>query len=215
MRYSATTVGWQQIGVVPGNAQIEFVILGHAKPGIKSPHILEHTSAKQYRRDHFDEVALEQRFVMRRWQAFLTGTSYLAAFPGDENVVPYCHGTFRVLGENAEPGFDRIRLQTVVRIQKHNVAASALPNSQIAAFRQAAIGLAYVSHGKILRNFGASVRRPIVHNNDFDSPVGLRQGALDRLPKVCFAVVARNDNRDQRIFMPRACAVMRTIDFKL
>ena len=130
--------------------------------------------------------------------AFLARIGQVRAILGNEEVIPDCHGALRVLGQNAQPGLDRLRLQPVVRIQKDNVAAPTLANPTIAACRQTAVLLPYISHWKLLRNCGAAVGRAIVHDDDFHRLVTLRQGALDRFLEIRPAVVAGNDNRDQR-----------------
>src|ERR1700722_7897337 len=54
-----------------GYAQIEFIVFRYAKPGIESSRFLENTAAKDHGRHHLDEIAPQERLIVKRRWAIL------------------------------------------------------------------------------------------------------------------------------------------------
>ena len=141
----------------PRDAQVEIVILRHAKTRIEAAHLGKDASPEEHRRDHFDEIALQQRFEMVIHRGYLDRASQVGAIGRDKHVIAHGQSAIRVRVEGPNAARNGLRLQPVIRVEKEKIAPPAFANSRIARSTKAAIFLAQIAHRQAPGNCPAAV----------------------------------------------------------
>ena len=96
-----------------------------------------------------------------------------------------------------------VRVPEIVAVLKGEDAAACLLRAEIAGIARAAVvAVAHVVHARVgaaVEQALRAVGRGVVHDDDLDVPVGLRQHACNARRQLVPAVIGRDDDRDQII----------------
>jgi len=107
----------------------------------------------------------------------------------------------RKLAEGIENAREERRLVEVVGIEEGDVLAPGLPDPAVARGGEAPVLLADVTDPVPVRRQRPDrvVGRPVVHDDDLEARVALREHAVDRLGDQIRAVVGGNDHAESRL----------------
>ena len=96
-----------------------------------------------------------------------------------------------------------VRVPEIVTVLKGENAAACMLRAEVAGIARAAVLLiAHIVHARVagrVKQVLRAVGRGIVHDDDLNVRIGLRQNALDAGGQLVLAVVGRDDDRDQII----------------
>lgn len=97
--------------------------------------------------------------------------------------------------------FNHVLFHPIVRISMDRILACRMVNPCLTCNRYPAILLVYHLHTTIFRgifvtNLSTIIRRTVIHQDDFDIAVGLRQQAVYALMNIFLRFIDRNDDRN-------------------
>ena len=103
-----------------------------------------------------------------------------------------------MIPEASKPLFERLGQKPIIRIKEDQKVTVASTTAAVTRRCNAEILLAKAPDARVTRsNFRRVVRCPIVHNDDLNMWVGLREHALDRLAQKVSLVITRYDDRHE------------------
>lgn len=101
-------------------------------------------------------------------------------------------------GEGTQACVERMRKQSIVRIEKDGVMARDVFEAFVSRRARALVALSDAPHGPVpRRDCDRIVGGPVVDNDNLDGRVRLRQDTFDSLPEELRLVVAGDHNRDE------------------
>jgi len=182
---------------VLGQAQIEVVVLGEAKPLIEAADRDERFSPVD-RRGHDDPAAADERGVMFARDARTSRGRQRRTVGGDAPLETCGERRIGPRGEGGHADRRGMWQEPVVGIEKDHVASGARLPARVAGGGQTAIQLPKAADRRMTRRDRRRVvGRAIVDHDDLDRGIRLCDRGYNRLVEKVRLVVARDDDRQQ------------------